>query len=87
MMTWLLMWLNVSVATLNATLQLLVIYRFEVCLLVWFASQLHDFKHRKLNLDRKEIINHKRVPLFITLGKLTVSVGILNFWERECTKS
>ena len=29
-MTWLLMWLNVSVATLNATLQLLVLYRFEV---------------------------------------------------------
>ena len=26
-MKWLLMWLNVSVATLNATLQLLVIYR------------------------------------------------------------
>jgi len=28
-MTWLLTWLNVSVATLNATLQLLVIYRFN----------------------------------------------------------
>ena len=28
-MKWLLMWLNVSVATLNATLQLLVIYRFQ----------------------------------------------------------
>ena len=27
-MTWQLMWLNLSVATLNATLQLLVIYRF-----------------------------------------------------------
>ena len=27
-MTWLLTWLNVSVATLNATLYLLVIYRF-----------------------------------------------------------
>ena len=26
-MTWLLMWFNVSIATLNATLQLLVIYR------------------------------------------------------------
>ena len=26
-MKWLLMWLNISVATLNATLQLLVIYR------------------------------------------------------------
>ena len=30
MMTWLLMWLNVSVATLNATLQLIVIYRLFV---------------------------------------------------------
>ena len=30
MMMWLLMWLNVSVAILNATLQLLVIYRFDV---------------------------------------------------------
>ena len=29
-MTWLLMWLNVSVATLNATLQLIVIYRLFV---------------------------------------------------------
>ena len=28
-MKWLLMWLNVSVATLNATLQLLVIYRYR----------------------------------------------------------
>ena len=28
-MTWQLMWLNLSVATLNAMLQLLVIYRFE----------------------------------------------------------
>ena len=27
-MTWQLIWLNLSVATLNATLQLLVIYRF-----------------------------------------------------------
>ena len=31
-MTWLLTWLNVSVATLNAMLQLLVIYRYRwVC--------------------------------------------------------
>ena len=29
-MMWLLMWLNVSIATLNATLQLLVLYRFEI---------------------------------------------------------
>ena len=29
-MTWLLMWLNVSVATLNATLQLLVLYRYRL---------------------------------------------------------
>ena len=28
-MTWLLMWLNVSIATLNATFQLLVIYRYR----------------------------------------------------------
>ena len=28
-MTWLLTWLNVSVAILNATLQLLVIYRWK----------------------------------------------------------
>ena len=31
-MKWLLMWLNVSVATLNATLQLLVIYRYVIYL-------------------------------------------------------
>ena len=31
-MTWLLTWLNVSVATLNTTLQLLVIYRFPYSL-------------------------------------------------------
>ena len=30
MMTWLLMWLNVSVATLNAMLWLLVIYRYRL---------------------------------------------------------
>ena len=29
-MTWLLTWLNVSVAKLNATLQLLVIYRYRL---------------------------------------------------------
>ena len=28
-MTWLLTWLNVNLATLNATLQLLVIYKLE----------------------------------------------------------
>ena len=28
MVTWLLMWLNVSIETLNTTLQLLVIYRY-----------------------------------------------------------
>ena len=28
-MTWLLMWLNMSVEALNATLQLLVIYRYR----------------------------------------------------------
>ena len=28
-MTWLLMWLNVSTATLNSMLQLLVLYRLE----------------------------------------------------------
>ena len=30
-MTWMLMWLNKSVATINATLQLLDIYRFCYC--------------------------------------------------------
>ena len=30
-MTWQLMWLNLSIATLNATLQLLVIYRLVSC--------------------------------------------------------
>ena len=40
MMTWLLMWLNVSVATLNATLQLLVIYRF-VCLEIDSTLVIH----------------------------------------------
>ena len=41
-MTWLLMWLNVSVATLNATLQLLVIYRlyyWEHCITSFTALQ------------------------------------------------
>ena len=33
-MTWLLTWLNVRVATLNSTLQLLVIYRFLLLLLI-----------------------------------------------------
>ena len=34
MMTWLQMWLNVSVATLNATLQLSVMYKYRlgICL-------------------------------------------------------
>ena len=31
------MWLNVSVATLNATLQLLVIYRYRLCEKYWVA--------------------------------------------------
>ena len=29
-MTWILTWLNVSVAILNATLQLLIIYRYRL---------------------------------------------------------
>ena len=40
-MKWLLMWLNVSVATLNATLQLLVIYR-----LIGRKSNIDDIKRK-----------------------------------------
>ena len=42
-MTWLLTWLNESVATLNATLQLLVIYRLDHVLggiLIWEYSEV-----------------------------------------------
>ena len=38
-MTWLLTWLNVSVATLNVTLQLLVIYRLKSNLLTIEAKK------------------------------------------------
>ena len=36
-MTWLLTWLNESVATLNATLQLLVIYRLHEIAIPWLS--------------------------------------------------
>ena len=45
-MKWLLMWLNVSVATLNATLQLLVIYR-----LFWGRGVDGVVRQKKLNLN------------------------------------
>ena len=34
-MTWMLIWLNMSAVALNATLQLLVIYRFKHALCVY----------------------------------------------------
>ena len=40
-MKWLLMWLNVSVATLNATLQLLVIYRLVDCIMTGGSITVH----------------------------------------------
>ena len=37
-MMWMLTWLNVSAAALNATFQLLVIYRFAICYLLMYES-------------------------------------------------
>ena len=37
-MTWMLAWLDVSAAALNATFQLLVIYRFAICYLLMYES-------------------------------------------------
>ena len=53
MMTWLLMWLNVSVAKLNATLQLLVIYRLN---LEEVAGEIEFKRSRIYGEDRLEII-------------------------------
>ena len=39
-MTWLLTWFNVSVAKLNATLQLLVIYRFDDVVITFLSISL-----------------------------------------------
>ena len=46
-MMWLLMWLNVSIVTLNATLQLLVLYRFLCSCLHQNQSQ---FGHMKMTI-------------------------------------
>ena len=54
MMTWLLMWLNVCVAKLNATLQLLVIYIYRLNL-EEVAGEI-EFKSRIYGRDRLEII-------------------------------
>ena len=51
-MTWPLMWLNVSVATLNATFQLLVLYRLdpiEQYPKVKFLIFLHFILRNKIN--------------------------------------
>ena len=48
------MWLNVSVAKLNATLQLLVIYRYRLNL-EEVAGEI-EFKSRIYGRDRLEII-------------------------------
>ena len=45
-MKWLLMWLNVSVATLNATLQLLVIYRFAITNVVFSTIIIEKTRFR-----------------------------------------
>ena len=42
-MTWLLTWLNESVATLNATLQLLVIYRLDESHLISSTSKILSY--------------------------------------------
>ena len=47
-MTWLLTWLSVSVATLNVTLQFLVIYRYRF--LSTFFIHLYQFLYKYKNL-------------------------------------
>ena len=43
-MTWILTWLNVSVTTLNATVQLLIIYRYKQALVYSFLiNAIHNF--------------------------------------------
>ena len=46
MMTWLLMWLNVSVVTLNVTFQLLITYSYRYRLIP--MSQIKYSEHSKL---------------------------------------
>ena len=64
-MTWLLMWLNVSVATLNATLQLLVLYR----LVVGFDISNTNTKIKTIYGNMKEdcflhsLVSYKRITL------------------------
>ena len=68
-MTWLLMWLNVSLATLNATLQLLVLYRFYRYRyrLYDILVVLHTFskKKKKVVLHRQNILNLVLVHVFL----------------------
>ena len=67
-MIWLLMWLNVSVATLNAMLQLLVLNRCEATEL--FSE--HAFRRNKPNDDYLELVNEvicyaKGLPLALVV--------------------
>ena len=59
-MTWQLMWQNMRTAALNATLQLLVIYRFEDQLLAFFPGSFFDWA-RAWGLTTSDSI-----PLFLS---------------------
>ena len=55
-LTWQLMWHNVSVAVLNTTFQLLVIYRLMLCFSKHISCQLHFLKKKKNVASCKSVL-------------------------------
>ena len=65
-MTWLLTWLNVNVATLNITLQLLVIYILIYKLKLLFYSSITTNNNLSLNISQENDIITKQLYSFFT---------------------
>ena len=60
-MTWMLMWLNMSAAALNAMLQLLVIYRYVS---IWEVAQFQTMRKFKSAKVLREALNTTYLCLF-----------------------
>ena len=62
-MTWLLMWLNVSIATLIATLQLLVLYRLDYKIMCMEMTKSYIIYFKQYNTVRCGLL--KPISTFI----------------------
>ena len=79
-MTWLLTWLNVNMATLNATLQLLVLYRYRYRYrlhMVYYTFKQYIYIYIYLCVCMYNFYLNKLFKFFILLKEIIIIIKIL----------